>query len=539
MKKNLCLNLVKYCFWVLNNHLKLENFPKPNFLNYNVDGLFVRFYKNKKLRGSAGTTSKVNLLQGIKAYTINSASYDVRFDKITNPKELVCQVSILYNVVRINEKFNWVRGKHGIGAINNNNDVFLPGETLLRSKEQTILELFQGSLLNISLIRFETYVFEDSYFGSNPNPKTEYYLKLVDILLNYFCENEYETYSKIKKIILSNSNNNKKLKLDISSNIRVKNVLCAEFYNLHRIILNFQFIKSSISSNFVHINDQILIPKNEMMDFISNKIVRFGSVLENFKNKVEIKKINKFKGWNVYCESLSINVSYFFNLDKEMTLVKYLKFTNCYDIPFIKLSFKKKDFKQIPQNLQFPFYFYIFTLKLKTNQSLVFLYPDVALEQNLDFLLTVISEFDDIFTYQQKKKFDVVYIPVFTAKFKNDSKKKIYTINSYGVFEYENGIHEISENIEYKPENIEFCNKDEKRVLILNKPFVCFLFPSQFTTVIINPENRFKSKKQEKYMWKFHPKIAKKWEKRYGSLLKEKKKRKTKIIIKKKKLNAT
>jgi|TARA_R110000822_G_scaffold25058_2_gene76034 hypothetical protein len=36
----------------------------------------------------------------------------------------------------------------------------------------------------------------------------------------------------------------------------------------------------------------------------------------------------------------------------------------------------------------------------------------------------------------------------------------------------------------------------------------------------------FRSEKQRKYLWKNHPKIAKKWEKEYGSKSKKKKKRK-------------
>jgi hypothetical protein len=34
----------------------------------------------------------------------------------------------------------------------------------------------------------------------------------------------------------------------------------------------------------------------------------------------------------------------------------------------------------------------------------------------------------------------------------------------------------------------------------------------------------FKSAKQRRYMWKFHPELAKKWTKKYGSKIKKKKK---------------
>ena len=36
----------------------------------------------------------------------------------------------------------------------------------------------------------------------------------------------------------------------------------------------------------------------------------------------------------------------------------------------------------------------------------------------------------------------------------------------------------------------------------------------------------FRSEKQKKYMWKFHPKIARKWTKEYGSKVVKKKKKK-------------
>lgn len=72
--------------------------------------------KDNQLRGCIGTTSPVNLVSGLKKYSIISASQDGRFEpiKATEFEGLICSISLLTDFEKCKNYNDWVIGVHGV-----------------------------------------------------------------------------------------------------------------------------------------------------------------------------------------------------------------------------------------------------------------------------------------------------------------------------------------------------------------------------------------------------------------------------------------
>ena len=506
--------IIKYCFWCLNNHFNIENFSEPLFeKEIKVEGLYIKWYnKERKLRKFNGTISKINLLQGLKTFSIYNSEPKIIKEEVQN---LICEVFILHSFEKIDNISDWIIGKHGLlkknevsypefsnseGSEFSNNRgklLFLPNEN--KKIEETGGEVF---------IKFQALIFEDINPERKVNLKSKHQILLNERLPFYFDLNEYKLYQKYKR---------NKFKKNIKE--KVFKVLKAEFFNLH-------WINLTIDDNKIY-QKKFIKPKSQMMDYITNEIITRGSVLDNFKNHLTLSKPNfSFFGttknylWDEECKT--IISSYFFNLDNnKVSTVNYLKFKE--DVKFVKFSVLRKDFvnRLPPKDLNLPFVFNIFTFN-----DLIFIYPDLSLTVDFIFLFEFIIDMGitTLLKHLKEIKNFEIFIPSFTSYF-FCNKEEILTVNKYGIFDYEGGIHEISEFKTF-PLISEFNNK----TLILNKPFFCIKDNNGYCIgIITNPQNPFKSKKQERYMWAKHPKIAKKWTKKYGSFKKKKKEKKEKM----------
>lgn len=68
------------------------------------------------MRGCIGTSSPINLKEGLSKYSIISALQDTRFNpvKADELEELICSISILNDFEKCNCYNDWIIGVHGI-----------------------------------------------------------------------------------------------------------------------------------------------------------------------------------------------------------------------------------------------------------------------------------------------------------------------------------------------------------------------------------------------------------------------------------------
>ena len=117
------IEMVAVCFMALTKTLRQTTTHQlvsdhkfsPSF-DYDVDGLFVTWYKGKELRGCIGTLRPINLQHGLTEYALVAALEDTRFEPVTNDEieTLECKVSILFSFERCESWNDWTIGTHGI-----------------------------------------------------------------------------------------------------------------------------------------------------------------------------------------------------------------------------------------------------------------------------------------------------------------------------------------------------------------------------------------------------------------------------------------
>ena len=86
--------------------------------NYYGSPLFVTWKaeEDDTLRGCIGTTSPINIQEGLKKYSIISALNDKRFDPIKSEEleNLICTVSLLTDFEICSSYDDWTIGIHGV-----------------------------------------------------------------------------------------------------------------------------------------------------------------------------------------------------------------------------------------------------------------------------------------------------------------------------------------------------------------------------------------------------------------------------------------
>lgn len=72
--------------------------------------------KDQTLRGCKGTTSPINLISGLKTYSLHSALQDGRFSpvKASELDSLTCSISLLTDYDNCSSYDDWTIGTHGI-----------------------------------------------------------------------------------------------------------------------------------------------------------------------------------------------------------------------------------------------------------------------------------------------------------------------------------------------------------------------------------------------------------------------------------------
>lgn len=96
---------------------------------------------DNQLRGCIGTTSPVNLIDGLRKYSIVSALQDGRFDPIKSIEleSLICSISLLTDFEKCKSYNDWDIGIHGVSIRFQVNDrgyhaLFLPEVMIEHSK---------------------------------------------------------------------------------------------------------------------------------------------------------------------------------------------------------------------------------------------------------------------------------------------------------------------------------------------------------------------------------------------------------------------
>eukprot|EP01060_Flectonema_neradi_P040588 TRINITY_DN9312_c3_g1_i2.p1 TRINITY_DN9312_c3_g1~~TRINITY_DN9312_c3_g1_i2.p1 ORF type:complete len:216 (+),score=29.18 TRINITY_DN9312_c3_g1_i2:65-649(+) len=81
-----------------------------------VNGLFVTYEKNDRLRGCIGRFSQINLHEGLGKMAITAAMQDTRFSPMRKDElsSLTCSVTILSKMTPIDRWDDWEIGRHGI-----------------------------------------------------------------------------------------------------------------------------------------------------------------------------------------------------------------------------------------------------------------------------------------------------------------------------------------------------------------------------------------------------------------------------------------
>lgn len=71
---------------------------------------------DNELRGCIGTTSPINLIEGLRKYSIISALQDGRFDPIraAELESLICSISLLTDFEKCKRFDDWIIGVHGV-----------------------------------------------------------------------------------------------------------------------------------------------------------------------------------------------------------------------------------------------------------------------------------------------------------------------------------------------------------------------------------------------------------------------------------------
>lgn len=114
IKKEMCF----YCFDTLVSHLKSTTPPTP--VNFEDDPypLFITWKSDKTgdLRGCIGTFKAINLHDGLREYTLESAMKDNRFPPISLDElnRLRVSVSLLIKFEEASDFFDWQLDLHGI-----------------------------------------------------------------------------------------------------------------------------------------------------------------------------------------------------------------------------------------------------------------------------------------------------------------------------------------------------------------------------------------------------------------------------------------
>jgi uncharacterized protein (TIGR00296 family) len=581
--------ILRYCFWSLNRRLAPDKpiYPEPKIgigAEVMVDGLFVSWYYMGKLRGCIGTTSPIKLVLGLRDYSVYSATIDARFEKIKREEinaNLRCEVSILHSFVDITGyPRNWVIGRHGIklslgaGGGGAKTGVYLPkvAEQMNWSKEEAIKNLLRKAKISRydALVKFQALTFSGNLNEKlNPSVQTNaslYFSVLQNLLLNYLGEREYKSYIGVKKRILAEQEK-------FVCSLKVINVLKAEFFNVHWTLLQFDPAtgpKATTTTTTKGEGVWVLkdckklgfVSKEHEMDYVSGKIIVRGSALDILKEACggcwvgrKERRIVKSPGtWFLWGGAGPRRVvdSYFFGLDnQDVSVVKYVELPvgsmPNLSVTFKEMTIEKKDFRTRtpPEGLALPFTFFCLSVRdpRSDEPKATFIYPDNPLSEDLDFLIeSVVFEFgvEQLQSFERRTHYKKVYVPLFTSEFadlkqsKDSVEWRLMTVNNVGCFDYEGGIHEVhggedDDDDDYTVVRVGVdISEKNKGWLILNKPFLCFIGGMKMTTVVINPRNPFRSAKQRRYMWTRHPKIARRWTKKYGSKIRKKKKKKRK-----------
>jgi len=117
-----------FCFDVLIDHLsksgaslnkRAKHSQPPEIPSYEC-ALFVSWKKylndEEQLRGCKGTHSVLPLHEGLRYYSICSATDDRRFESVTEHEvpDLYCTVSLLFSFETIEDCYDWTVGVHGL-----------------------------------------------------------------------------------------------------------------------------------------------------------------------------------------------------------------------------------------------------------------------------------------------------------------------------------------------------------------------------------------------------------------------------------------
>ena len=99
--------------------------------------------KDHQLRGCIGTTSPINLIEGLRKYSIVSALHDGRFEpiKANELESLCCSISLLTDFERCKSYSDWIIGVHGVSIkfeVDGRlfNAIFLPEVMIEHSNKQ-------------------------------------------------------------------------------------------------------------------------------------------------------------------------------------------------------------------------------------------------------------------------------------------------------------------------------------------------------------------------------------------------------------------
>ncbi|KAH7829430.1 putative AMME syndrome candidate 1 protein [Monocercomonoides exilis] len=109
-------DMCAYCFDALINHLDHKTMiADPSFANSEYP-IFVTWNKKGHLRGCIGTFSPLPIHEGLKEYSIISATQDSRFSpvSISEVKDMSVSVSLMHSFEDCSKWDDWIIGTHGI-----------------------------------------------------------------------------------------------------------------------------------------------------------------------------------------------------------------------------------------------------------------------------------------------------------------------------------------------------------------------------------------------------------------------------------------
>ena len=155
--------------------------------------------------------------------------------------------------------------------------------------------------------------------------------------------------------------------------------------------------------------------------------------------------------------------------------------------------------------------------------SLLFLIPYVDTEDELEWVADRLLEcnnssvgsrniVNDILMEQRVAKRFKIVIPEFDDLYSDDNGINYFmSFNSNGIYGYEKDFEELPVLRHYNPNEMD---------LILDRPFISIIFKNDtkeivMSSVLYEPHNPFKSKKQRAWMHINKPRMARKWERKY------------------------